>query len=115
MLTKPFSGSNMLLIASNSLLTHTYGFVFMLVVFLALTASFFVFAYILLYILLLSFNKQYFYFLLNILTYIFVYLEEENLLAIYIDIVWQISNIFDLSVALALGSINIIKKNKKAL
>ena len=46
------------------------------------------------------------------MAYIFDFLEKEDCMAIYIDVVRQVSNIFDLGTAFLLGLIYTIKKDK---
>lgn len=58
------------------------------------------------------FNRRQFCTLSDMLIYISDYLEEENYVAVYIDVVRQASNIFDLGVVFVLSLIYAIKKNK---
>lgn len=63
-------------------------------------------------ILLLLFNKQIFYTLSNVLKYICNSLEVKKRVHLYLDIVKQALNIFDLGSVFAAGLINAIKKDK---
>lgn len=63
-------------------------------------------------ILLLLFDGQIFYTLFDIIEHIRDYLEGEKHVCVYLDIVKQASNIFDLGSAFAIGLIKAIKNNK---
>lgn len=63
-------------------------------------------------ILLLLFNGQIFYTLSNVLKYICDYLKSEERVYLYLDIVKQASNIFDLGLAFVAGLIKAVKKDK---
>lgn len=60
----------------------------------------------------MSFNKRQFSILSDVLAYISDYSERKDCVAVYINIVRQPSNIFDLGAAFALGLMHAIKKNK---
>lgn len=63
-------------------------------------------------ILLLLFNKQIFYTLFDVLEHICDYPKSEKCVRLYIDIIKQASNIFDLGSAFTVGLIKAVKKNK---
>ena len=63
-------------------------------------------------ILLLLINEQIFYTLFDIFKYICDYSEGKQRVRLYIDIVKQASNIFDLDSAFTVSLINAVKKNK---
>lgn len=78
----------------------------------ASTASFPVSAHVSSHTLSLSFNGRQFYSLSDVLAHISDYPEGEDRVAVYIDVVRQASNIFDLGASFALGLMNAIKKDK---
>lgn len=63
-------------------------------------------------ILLLVFNGQIFYILSNILKHICDYPEDEKRMYLYLDIVKQVSNIFDLGSVFVTDLIKVVKKDK---
>lgn len=77
-----------------------------------LIASLPTFIYVLIYIFLLLFNKHQFYYLFDIYLHIYNYFKGQNHVNLYIDVVCQITQIFDMGTAFALGLVNAIKKNK---
>lgn len=68
--------------------------------------------HVLSHILTMLFNERQFSTLSDVLAHISDYSERENRVAVYINIVRQPSNIFDLGAAFALGLMHAIKKNK---
>ena len=62
--------------------------------------------------LLLMFNGRTFYILSDVIAYICDYPEDEEHVALYVDVVKQVKKIFDLGSAFAEGLIKAIKKDK---
>lgn len=76
---------------------------------LALVASFLIFTYILTYTLSFSFNKRQFYCLSDVLAYICNYPKKQDYVNLYVNVVCQTIQIFDMSELFTLGLIKAIK------
>lgn len=78
----------------------------------ALIASFPSSTHVLSHILSLSFNGRQFYCLSDVFAHICNYPKKQDCVHLYIDVICQISQIFDMDTAFASGFINAIKKDK---
>lgn len=81
-------------------------------VFLALVTSFLACTHVSLHILTMLFNKRQFFILSDVLAHIFDYPKGKDHVAVYINDVRQVSDIFDLGAVFAFGLMHAIKKNK---